>query len=773
VSSAPRPRSGKAGHIRRAQDGAPSGLPTRDELLAFVRQSETPVGKREIARAFNIKGDDRIALKRMLRELSTDGEVVRGKQKAFAPPEALPAVGVVEVLEFGDDGVAIGRPTKAEDGTAVPRIEIVGGATGRAEIALAPGDRVLCYLKRRDAGDYEARVIRKVGTGPRRILGLYAEPTGPSGLGLVTPTDRKLRQDFQIAVRDRGDAKPGDVVWIEATGGALARRARVLERIGSMDEARTISLIAIAQNGIPVDFPEPALEQARKAEAAPLGNRLDLREVPLVTIDGEDARDFDDAVWAEPDGDPANAGGWHLLVAIADVAWYVRPGDPLDRAARLRGNSVYFPDRVVPMLPEELSNGWCSLVPREDRPALAAEMWIDAQGHLKGHRFHRAMIRSAARLTYTRVQAALDGRPDEGTGPLLDPVLRPLQGAFRALLAAREERGALDIDLPERQVTLGADGHIAEIRPRQRLDSHKLIEEFMIAANVAAAETLERRRMPCMYRVHDQPDQTRLEALREFLGSLGIGLAPGPRVRPAELNRILKRVEGMPYQRLVNETVLRSQSQAVYAPDNIGHFGLALTRYAHFTSPIRRYSDLLVHRALIEGLGLGAGGLQADAAADFVAAGEHISACERRAVAAERGALDRYMAAFMADRVGAEFDATISGVARFGLFVSLADTGADGLIPIRSLGADFFEHDERLHALRGRRSGLAFHLGDRLRVRLREADIATGSLQFELVEVVEQVRDPPDTKRGRTRASGTRAKPTSKGGQAGPRTRRR
>ncbi len=728
-------------------------LPSRDEVLQFVRDSDTPVGKREIARAFGIKGSaERIELKRMLRELKDEGDVVRGKQRAFAPPGALPAVGVVEVTGRDSDGITLGRFTRSDD-AADMRIEIVDRAADRdapATAALAPGDRVLCYLQRRDDDSYAARIIRKVGHGPRRILGIYAEPTGRSGLGMVTPTDRRLRFELAVATRDRGGAEPGDLVWVEPTGGPMARRGKVLERVGSMDEARTISLIAIAQNGIPVEFPEPALQQARDAGAAPMGRRLDLRDVPLVTIDGADARDFDDAVFAEPDPDSGNAGGWRLLVAIADVAWYVRPGDALDRAAWLRGNSVYFPDRVVPMLPEELSNGWCSLVPRQDRPCLVAEMWIDAGGRLLRHQFHRAMMRSAARLAYTQVQAAADGKADDATGPLVEPVLRPLYGAFRSLFAAREARGALDLELPERQVTLGDDGHIAEIRPRERLDSHRLIEEFMITANVAAAETLERRRMPCMYRVHEPPDQTRLEALREFLGSMGIGLAPGPRVRPAELNRVLHRVEGTPQQRLVHETILRSQSQAVYAPENVGHFGLALARYAHFTSPLRRYSDLLVHRALIAGLDLGAGGLPSDAGSSFAATGEHISACERRAIAAERGAMDRYMAAYMAEHVGAEFDATVNGVTRFGLFVTLRDSGADGLIPVRALGADFFEHDERLHLLRGRQTGQAFHLGDLLRVRLRSAEIATGSLQFDLIEVLRPAREP-EAKGGRGR----------------------
>ena len=575
-------------------------------------------------------------------------------------------------------------------------------------------------------------------------------------MGLVTPTDRKLRQSFEVRPADKNGAVPGDIVWIEATGGALSRRARVLERIGPMSDPRTVSLIAIAANDIPVEFPKAALDEAERAKAAPMGHRLDLRDVPLVTIDGEDARDFDDAVFAEPD--PDHPGGWRLLVAIADVAWYVRHDKPLDRAAYQRGTSVYFPDRVVPMLPEALSNHWCSLVPREDRPVLVAEMSIDAEGHLKRHRFHRAMMRSAARLTYTRVQRAIDGAPDAEIAPLMETVIRPLYGAYKVLLAAREKRGALDLDLPERQVTLGSDGRIAEIGVRERLDSHKLIEEFMVLANVAAAQALEQRHAPCLYRVHDQPDAAKLEALREFLGTLGIAVPTGQRLRPADLNRVLHQVADKPVSQLVSQTVLRSQSQAVYSPDNLGHFGLALARYAHFTSPIRRYPDLIVHRSLIAAYGLGEGGLAEADKGRFAEFGEHLSMCERRAVAAERGAMDRYVAAYMAAHVGATFPGRVTSVTRFGLFAALDGTGADGLIPIRSLGQEFFRHDEGRQILIGERTGETYGLGDRLRLKLVEADTATGGLLFEIVDVIERV-ERHALPRGQQRPRGDRRGP--------------
>ncbi|TAJ33821.1 MAG: ribonuclease R [Reyranella sp.] len=713
-------------------------VPTRDELLAFIRDSATPVGKREIARAYGLKGDQRIELKELLRDLRDAGDVAADRAKTFKDPKALTDITVLEIVRVDEDGhlLAIPRKHDEEKDGPPPRIE-VASQTQRGVPAPAVGDRILASLKRRGKDTYEARIIRRLGSGPKKILGLYEEPQGRNGLGVVSPTDKKLRREFDVRASDKNGALPGDIVWIEEVGGALARRARVVERIGPMSDPRTVSLISIAANDIPVDFPEAAMEEAEKAKAAPMGQRLDLRDTPLVTIDGEDARDFDDAVFAEPD--PAHPGGWRLLVAIADVAWYVRHDKPLDRAAYRRGTSVYFPDRVVPMLPEQLSNHWCSLVPKEDRPVLVAEMWIDAEGHLKKHRFHRAMIRSAARLTYNRVQRAMDGTPDAEIAPLMEKVVRPLYGAYRVLLAAREARGALDLDLPERQVTLGKDGRIAEIGVRARLDSHKLIEEFMVLANVAAAQALEQRHSPCMYRVHDQPDLAKLEALREFLGTLGVSLPAGPRLKPGDLNRVLKQVEGKPTARLINETVLRSQSQAVYSPDNLGHFGLALSRYAHFTSPIRRFPDLIVHRALIAAFGLGEGGLADADKGRFTEFGEHLSMCERRAVAAERGAMDRYVAAFMAGHVGATFPGRVTSVTRFGLFAALDGTGADGLIPVRSLGQEFFRHDEGRQLLVGERTGETFGLGDRLMIKLVEADTATGGLLFGIVDVIERV----------------------------------
>ena len=726
-TSKPRPGARKT---KRKAPARP--MPTREQVLAFIRESPQPVGKREIARAFHLKGSDKIPLKALLKDLAAEGLLDRQAKRKIAARGTLPAVAVIEVMGLDEDGELLARPVAWESPKAPPTIYLAPDKRSRA--ALAPGDRVLAKLQRVDDRTYEARTIRRIAKVERRILGIYE--VGDAG-GRLRPTDRRARSDYVLRPEHTAGAQPGELVLAEVRPGpprARMREVRVLERLGPVGDARSLSLIAIHEHDLPVDFPPEAVAEAEAAKAIPLGTRTDLRALPLVTIDGADARDFDDAVWAEADTDKRNKGGWHIMVAIADVAAYVRPGSALDRSAFDRGNSAYFPDRVVPMLPEALSNGWCSLRPDEDRPCLVAEMWLDAEGSLRKHRFHRALMRSAARLTYEQVQAARDGHPDSLTEPLQQSVLAPLYGAYSALLAAREKRGTLDLDLPERRVVLAKDGTVATIEARERLDSHRLIEEFMITANVAAAERLEALHQPCMYRVHDQPDPVKIEALRQVLDSLDMRLAKGQVIRPRTLTQILHKARQSPAAHMVNMLVLRSQSQAVYSPANIGHFGLALARYAHFTSPIRRYADLLVHRALIRGLKLGKDGLPPDADGRLVEIGEHISATERRAAVAERDAVDRLTASFLQDKIGTIFAATVNGVTRFGLFVTLDDSGADGLVPMSLLPDDFYDHVEAQHALVGRRWGREFRLGERVRVRLREAEPITGGLILELIE---------------------------------------
>jgi ribonuclease R len=758
--SARKPRRGKqqgqsenhGPEQRHGKKAAP--FPTKEQVLAFIRESPTPIGKREIARAFHLKGSDRIPLKALLKELEREGAVDRGRHRRLGAAGELPEVAVVQIIGPDADGDLWARPVDLRPDDAEPKILVIEGKRGERQgdqRPLGPGDRVLVRLTRTDADEYEARPIRKLESRAARVVGLITRAS--DGTLRITPADKRIRTEFAIDARGIHGVKSGEIVVAEVEPGRPmgTPRARVVERLGRTGEARSVSLIAIAAHGIPTDFPEAALAQAAAAGPATLGSRTDLRNIPLVTIDGEDARDFDDAVHAEADSDPKNPGGWKLLVAIADVAHYVREGDALDKSARERGNSVYFPDRVVPMLPEELSNGWCSLRPDEDRPVMAVEIVIDAEGRKRRHHFLRGLMRSAARLTYERAQAAMDGRTDAATALLLEPVIKPLYGAFRALLKAREARGTLELDLPERRVIIDANGEVQKIEARARLDSHRLIEEFMIAANVAAAEALEKRRWPCMYRVHDQPDPSRVEALREFLEGLDLRLPRGQVIRPAHFTKLLEKAKATPYADMINSLVLRSQSQAVYSPENLGHFGLALSRYAHFTSPIRRYSDLLVHRGLIAAYEFGTDGLDREVKG-FKELGEHISATERRAAAAERESVDRYTAAFLSKQIGEIFSGRISGVIRAGLFVALDETGADGIIPVSSLPNDFYEHDEARHALVGRRWGQVYRLGDRVQVRLVAAQPLTGGITFELIEGGGQ--NQPAAQQHRGKASG-------------------
>ena len=718
-----------------------SAFPSRDEVLRFIHESPEKVGKREIARAFRITGADRMLLKKLLKELGEDGLIERGHRRSLHTSGELPPVTVIEITDTDVDGELYARPVQWDGGASeVEPPRIVMAPTRRKGTALGPGNRALARLRKISDGLYEAQVMRRIADQPDEILGVF---NLVAGQGRIVPTDRRIKREFVVAGPDSLGAAPGEVVLAETVRGTRLGlgKARVKERLGSFDDPRSYSLIAIHNQGIPTVFSDLVLEEAKAATVPELGRRSDLRDIPLITIDPADARDHDDAVWATPDDDPKNPGGWKIIVAIADVAAYVRPGSELDREARKRGNSVYFPDRVVPMLPEALSSDLCSLKAGVDRACLTVVMWIDAVGNKRRHEFNRAIMRAAGNLTYQSVQESRNAS-EAGKDPQeLTALIAHLYGAFAALLHARERRQPLDIELPELQVALGPDGHVEDVRPRARWNSHRLIEEFMIAANVAAAETLEEHDTPCMYRVHDRPDEEKVESLRELLSSLDLRLAKGQAIRSAQFNQILKQVADTPHAHLVNQVVLRTQTQAVYRPDNSGHFGLNLRRYAHFTSPIRRYADLVVHRGLISALRQGADGLDDEAADILPELGEQISATERRAMVAEREAKDRYLVAFLESRRGAAFTGRISGVARFGLFVTLDNIGADGLVPIGTLTDDYYIHDERRHALVGDRTGREYPLGAAVDVRLAETDVITGSLRLELIEERTQETD--------------------------------
>jgi ribonuclease R len=659
------------------------------------------------------------------RTVSQDGTRPSHRPSTRDTTARLPDTAVVRITGTDQDGDAVARPVAWESADGQPPM-ILMHPEKPGTAALAPGERVLVRLKPMGPGRYEGRTLRRIGEAPGRILGVFKRGRSENR---IIPTDRRSKAEWIVPPGQDNGAEADEIVLAEPVAQHLhlgLKPARVLERLGKLGDARSISLIAIHTHDIPQIFPDAALDEAKRARGLRLGSRTDLRELKLITIDGADARDFDDAVFAEPD--PGHPGGFRLVVAIADVAHYVRPDSALDHAAGIRGNSVYFPDRVVPMLPEALSNGWCSLRPNEDRGCLFVDMLIDRAGRKTSHRFGRGLMRSVARLTYEQVQAAHDRHDDLGV-PLV-----PLYSAFQALLTARLERGTLDLDLPERKVVLDEQGHVASVEPRPRLDSHRLIEEFMVLANVAAAEELERVRQPCMYRIHAPPSEEKLDTLRGFLSTLGISLPPGNQVHPRDFDRVLRRFAGTPESQLISEVILRSQSQAAYSPDNIGHFGLALPRYAHFTSPIRRYADLLVHRGLIKGLRLGRDGIPDDQAAMFEEIGDRITETERRAQQAERDAVDRYLTAFMAARIGGRFAARISGVTRFGLFVTVTETGASGIVPFAALPDDYWQYEEREQTLTGRRSQKVYRLAQEVEVLLSEANPVTGGMVFHMLD---------------------------------------
>ena len=725
-------------------------LPSKEQILAWVSENPTLSAKRDIAKAFGVKGAARIELKRVLREMADEGQLEKRK-RSYRDPDRLPPVSVLEVLEPDADGDLLAKPLEWQGEGPEPVIRLV---PRREDPALGEGDRILARLTALDAGRYEARLIRRIGVHARKVLGVFKK--GAEG-GRILPIDKGADREWRVAPGATHGAKDGELVEAEEAGPRNRLglpNARIVTRLGDPSGPRSVSLIAIHQHGIPDDFPEAALAEAEAMEPAGPEGGEDLRDLPLVTIDPADARDHDDAVWAQADDDPANEGGHLLWVAIADVARHVTPGSALDREARKRGNSTYFPDRVVPMLPERLSGDLCSLHEGVNRAVIAVRMRIDAKGRKIDHRFVRGLMRSAASLTYEEVQAAADGTPGERTAPLLDPVVRPLYAAYAALRRARAERQPLDLDLPERRIELDEGGRVVSVAFRERLDAHRLIEEFMVLANVAAAETLIKKRSPLLFRVHEEPPPEKLDALREVAAASGLTLAKGQVLKTAHLNRLLDQAAGSDVAELINLSTLRSMTQAYYAPENFGHFGLALRSYAHFTSPIRRYADLVVHRALISAHRWGPDpkrdGLSPEEVDRLEETGQHISETERRSMAAERDTTDRYLAEFLSERVGTELAGRVSGIARFGVFVKLDGTGADGLIPIRSLGAEYFHYDRDSQTLMGSETGTTIGLGQPVMVRLIEAVPVTGGLMLELLQLGDRALPAgPSPRRGK------------------------
>ena len=731
-------------------------IPSKEELLDWIRENPELAGKREIARAFGIKGADRIELKRLLRELQEEGHVEK-RRRQTRPAGALPPVTLLKITGTDPDGELIAEPVSWDGPGPAPTVLVT---PRKSDPAMGRGDHVLAKLRpvTAETHAYEARPIKKIATRPRRMLGIFRQ--GPQG-GRLRPVDKRAMKEWSIPAGESSGAQDGELVEAEALAGPRLGlpRGRIVERHGDPGAPRQVSLIAMVEHQIPYEFAPNVLAEATAARPlVDLAEREDLRDLPLITIDPADARDHDDAVCAFPDDDPANPDGHVVWVAIADVAHYVRAGSALDREARARGNSTYFPDRVSPMLPEALSTDLCSLREGLDRPCLAVRMVLDARGNKLRHRFTRGLMKSAAKLAYPMVQAAIDGHGPALPAEIIDGVLRPLYAAYGAVKRTRDKRQPLDLDLPERQIQLSEDGTVTAIGYRDRLDAHRLIEEFMILANVCAAETLEAKRSPLIYRVHEEPDPEKLEALRETVSAAGLSLAKGQVLKTAQLNRLLHAAHGSESAEMIAIAVLRAQMQAFYAPQNLGHFGLNLARYAHFTSPIRRYADLVVHRALISALGLGEDGLERAEIDRLAATAEHISQAERRSMDAERDTADRYVAAYLADRVGGEFKGHISGVSRAGAFVKLDETGADGLVPISTLGTDYFRHDRDTQTLTGERTGRVLGLGMPVTVRLVEATPDTGGLILELRSVDGKALARPARGRGAAQRSPSRGR---------------
>ncbi|WMS42732.1 ribonuclease R [Acuticoccus sp. MNP-M23] len=717
-------------------------FPSREEILRFVAESPGRVGKREIARAFNIKGGDRILLKHLLAEMAEDG-VLTKDGKHIQKTGELPRVALLQVVAKSADGDLVAEPTSWDGDGPRPKVILIGKGP-----APGMGDRLLARIQYAEDGRPLGKVVKVIERRPAQTLAVLERIGGKPQLTPVTKKERDIWSVDAAAVKDIAD---NTLVRIEPARGHFAK---IVEVVGPVGSEQAVSLLAIHAHGIPDRFPERVLEEAAAAEPATLKGREDWRDIPFVTIDPADAKDHDDAVFAEPD--PHNEGGHIVTVAIADVAAYVTPGSLMDVEARLRGNSTYFPDRVVPMLPERISNDLCSLREGEARPAMAIRIWFARDGRQSKHTLHRVLMRSARKLAYAEAQAIADGAPSD-----IAPQVNALYEAYACARRGREHRQPMELDLPERKIALTPDGDVARVIVPERLDAHKLIEEFMIQANVAAAELCESVRLPLLYRVHDAPSLDKIDALREFLSTIDIKLAKGTRLRPEHFNAILAQVEGTPNAQLVNEVVLRSQSQAEYSPDNLGHFGLNLRRYAHFTSPIRRYADLIVHRALIRAHDLGKDGLRDHEVDALAQIGSEISATERRSMIAERETTDRLIAGWLAESIGATFDGRIAGVTKSGLFIKLADTGGDGFIPISTLGSEYMIYEEASHALVGEASGHTYRLGDTVNVRLLEAAPFSGALRFEIVD--HDAGPSIRRARGARPAQGRRKPPSRKG----------
>ncbi len=699
-------------------------IPSREAILEALRRLGRPAGFEALAAALGVEGErDLTALTRRLRAMERDGQLLRDRRGRYGIPERMDLVA----------GRVIGHP----DGFGFLVPEEGGGEDlflpPREMRAVMHGDRVLARVTGIDArGRREAAVVEVLERAHKTVVGRYRTA---HRMGFLTPSDRRIPQDIAIPPGDELGARDGQIAVAEIVTPPTRRTlavGRLIEVLGDHLAPGMETEVAIRAHEIPHVWPQDVLEEAARLPAQvseeDKHGREDLRALPLVTIDGEDARDFDDAVFAE-----RTARGFRLVVAIADVAHYVRPGSALDREAYARGNSVYFPRRVIPMLPEQLSNHLCSLNPQVDRLCMACEIEVSRTGRLGRYRFFEAVMRSHARLTYTLAARILVERDTalRREYAALVPPLEDLYALYRVLHAERLKRGAVDFELPETRIVFDDHGRIRKILPLERNDAHRLIEECMLAANVCAADYLQRHNVPAPFRVHEGPPPDKLAALREFLAGLGLSLGGGDRPQARHYAKLLKAVQRRPDARLVQMVLLRSLAQAVYSPDNIGHFALGYPHYAHFTSPIRRYPDLVIHRAI---KCLLAGEKPPLTREEAERIGVHCSMTERRADEATREAVRFLKAQYMQAHVGETFDGIISGVTSFGLFVELSEVYVDGLVHITALGDDYFHFDPAHHRLLGERTRRVFRLGDKLAVRVVRVDLDEAKIDFELAE---------------------------------------
>jgi ribonuclease R len=739
-------RGGTSVKARRGEsDGARHrvSIPSREQILAALETAGRPLEPKALFGALDIDSAEvRDALGNRLRAMIRDGQIIANRRGHYC---LVGHIGLVTGIVTGHrDGYGFVTPDGGGDDIYLPPREMREAMHG---------DKVAVRIARTDErGRAEGKLVEVLARNTREIVGRFVRE---SGIGFVIPDNRRFSQSVAVPPAGAKGVKPGDIVVVELTEPPSRDTqpiGRVIENLGEGGAPGVETEIAIRAHGLPFRWPDEVLAEAEawgdRVRPSAKRDREDLRELPLVTIDGADAKDFDDAVWCDPDG-----SGWRVIVAIADVSAYVSPAGALDVEARERGTSVYFPRKVIPMLPENLSNGLCSLNPGVDRLCMVCDMRVTSGGKVREARFYEGLMRSAARLTYDEVAGILvegDAELRRRYAKVL-PQLEQLHAVWRVLARARERRGAVDFDLPEVAMVFDPKGHVARVEPRHRNDAHRIIEECMIAANVEAARFLEKHKIPTLYRVHAPPEEDRLGSLKEFLGAFGLSLPTRERLEPRHLSALVREVAGRPDADLIETVILRSMSAAAYQPENIGHFGLALERYAHFTSPIRRYPDLLVHRAIRHILRGGKLGDFTHGTQEMEGLGRHCSATERRADEATREAMDWLKCEFMLDRVGEEFDVIVTGVVDFGLFVQIPEFQIDGLVHISSLGGDYYQRDPVHQRLIGEHTGRVFRLSDPLRVRLLRVSLEDRKIDFELAEEPAQVVKGRRGRRARTR----------------------